>query len=351
MSKQYYALLIGIDDYPPGLQLRGCVNDLEAMLAYLQSSIPAADFHPTVLRNGEATREAIVSAFAEFAVGARDGDVALVYFSGHGSRCPAPPEFIDLESADGKLNTLVCRDSRLPGGRDLFDKEIRYLIWKAIDGRDLHLVTVFDCCHSGGATRGTRPRQAPELSKSETLLRQLAGFEQYEDRTDAQGRRTLQPPRAEHIAFAAAAKAETAKETTLAGKQRGAFTFNLLRLLNDREETWSYERLIATLRARVAQTVARQTPELEAPTGWGEQAWLGGLLPPRRTWTLVNAGSPDRWRLLAGQLQGLPITNLDRVELLIPDTAATLRLESVALDSSRVILESGDLDAWSFHTE
>jgi hypothetical protein len=350
MSKQYYALLIGIDDYPPGLELKGCINDLEAMLAYLRDSLPADRLHPRVLRNEEATRANIVTAFAEFTAGAQDGDVALVYFSGHGSRCPAPPEFAAAESADGKLNTLVCWDSRRPGGRDLFDKEVSYLIWQAIGGRQLHLATVFDCCHSGGATRGTRPRRAPEIterevSAREALFRRLEGFENYEDRTDAHGRRTLQPPRAEHVALAAAAKSETAKETTLAGRPRGVFTFNLLRLLSTPETTWSYTQLLGILRARVAQTVARQTPEMEAPAGWAEAAWLGGLTPPAETWTLVNAGDPAQWRLLAGQLQGVPVTHPERVELLIPDhESATLALQSVGLDTSQVRLTAGQLD-------
>lgn len=346
MTKNYHALLIGIDDYPDNLQLKGCINDLEAVLAYLQNSLPEDRFHPTILRDAEATREQIVSAFAEFTQGAQDGDVALVYFSGHGSRCAAPPEFAATESADGKLNTLVCWDSRRPGGRDLFDKEIRYLIWRAIGERKLHLVTIFDCCHSGGATRGTRPRRAPEVSRREAMLRQLAGFETYEDHTDAQGNRTLQPPRAEHIAFAASAKSETAKETKLNGQTHGAFTFNLLRLLNSSDTAWTYAQLIGILRARVAQTVSRQTPELETPPGWAEENWLGGLTPPAQTWTLVNADSPTSWRLLAGQLQGIPVTNPAAVELFIPDREEVgLSLQSVGLDASQVTLTRGELAA------
>ena len=49
------------------------------------------------LKNGEATRQAVVDAFRGHLGQAKKGDVALFYYSGHGSQEQAPEEFWKLE--------------------------------------------------------------------------------------------------------------------------------------------------------------------------------------------------------------------------------------------------------------
>ena len=154
-----YALLVGIDTYPAPINpLRGCANDIGRVEAMLRERLaPAYDephsFRPLVLTDAQATRQAIVDGFRQHLSQAGPQDVALFYYSGHGSQAPSPPEFWHLEP-DRLDETLVCWDSRLPEPNhwDLADKELAQLISEVAAG-GAHVVVVLDCCHSGSGTR------------------------------------------------------------------------------------------------------------------------------------------------------------------------------------------------------
>src|ERR1043166_8031341 len=99
MSSTLYALFVGIDNYPPSInRLYGCVNDINVIHDLLQERV--ADeyyFAPQVLTESQATRSAIIDGFRSHLSKAGKGDVALFYFSGHGSQEKAPPQFWNLE--------------------------------------------------------------------------------------------------------------------------------------------------------------------------------------------------------------------------------------------------------------
>ncbi len=111
-------------------KLRGCVNDIDAFADYLRERV-AGDkgvaLKLKTLKNAEATRQAVVDAFRGHLGQAKKGDIALFYYSGHGSQEQAPEEFWKIEP-DHLDETLVCYDSRNPGSWDLADKEIAKLI-------------------------------------------------------------------------------------------------------------------------------------------------------------------------------------------------------------------------------
>src|SRR5438046_2170520 len=126
MPRTVHALLVGIDDYPqPIPPLHGCGNDVDRIQALLEQRAHA-DGHGSavrVLKNGEATRARLIETFREHLGKAGAGDVALFYYSGHGSQQPSPPEFWHLEP-DRLDETIVCYDSRQDGSWDLADKEL-----------------------------------------------------------------------------------------------------------------------------------------------------------------------------------------------------------------------------------
>jgi hypothetical protein len=165
MRKTLFALLVGIDDYlspVPGLQ--GCVNDIDAFASYLSERANKGKGntpHLRTLKNGEATRQAVIDAFRSNLGQAKKGDVAIFYYSGHGSQEQAPEEFWKVEP-DHLDKTLVCYDSRKSGSWDLADKEIGKLIGE-VAARGPHVAVILDCCHSGSGTReiGTVVRRAP----------------------------------------------------------------------------------------------------------------------------------------------------------------------------------------------
>src|SRR4051812_6876675 len=111
-----YAFLVGIDKYPEPLRpLRGCVNDVRQLEAWLRAHIKnetALECDPIlILINEQATRSAVIGGFREHLRKARANDCALFYFSGHGSQEQTPCEFWGLEP-DHLNETLICYDSR-----------------------------------------------------------------------------------------------------------------------------------------------------------------------------------------------------------------------------------------------
>src|SRR6266700_1347572 len=149
MIRTLYATLVGIDAYQrPIPALNGCVNDIEAIASLSKEFGKAGDFVIELQewKNDRATRSNIIASFRDHLSKAGPDDVALFYYSGHGSQESAPPEFWHIEP-DHLDETLVCYDSRNDGQWDLADKELAGLI-ADVAARDPHLLCVLDCCHS-----------------------------------------------------------------------------------------------------------------------------------------------------------------------------------------------------------
>jgi hypothetical protein len=83
VSAVLHVILVGIDDYPlPVRPLRGSVNDVDAMEAYLRNRFAGDDAaRVLVLRDAEATRAGVIDAFRSQLGRARPGDTALFHFS------------------------------------------------------------------------------------------------------------------------------------------------------------------------------------------------------------------------------------------------------------------------------
>jgi len=309
MKRQLFTLLVGIDEYPiDHHRLEGCVQDRNAFREYLERHYKdRADIDfipPRTLTNGEASREAVINAFDHFQA-ARDGDVCLFYFSGHGSRAPAPAEFWHIDR-DKMNESIVCHDSRLQGGRDLMDKELSYLSWKVTQGKEIHFLMIFDCCHAGSNTRmvNARPRMA-EPGHTPTLLQQYLGFEAYHH-NEHEGRLEVTPPHGRHVQLAAARNDETAKELPIDGVTRGAFTYHLIEALEQQGGQVSYAELLHTVGLRIANRIPRQTPEIYAPHPDDKRAtFLSGIAPDLANYYTIDYYR-DHWRLNAGLLQGIP---------------------------------------------
>ncbi|MDV7393279.1 caspase family protein, partial [Arthrospira platensis SPKY1] len=177
--------------------------------------------------NEAATRESLIREFSLYDQ-AGDGDICLFSYSGHGSRNDAPEAFWHLEP-DRLNESLVMWDSRTEGGRDLMDKELSYLIWKATNGKNLQFIALMDCCHSGSGTRNSEEVRSRMAEKGNDVrgLEEMLGYEVYKKDSDGK----LSPPQGRHILLAGARHNQAAKELTLGGATRGVFTFSLLETL------------------------------------------------------------------------------------------------------------------------
>ena len=323
MSRTIYALLVGIDRYAGSVNpLNGCVNDVTRLHDLLAARVNGAGDHfaPRLLVNEQATRQHIIEAWRSHLGQAGPGDVALFYYSGHGSQEHAPPEFWDFEP-DRLNETLVCHDSRLPGGWDLADKELAQLI-SEVAANGPHFAVILDCCHSGSGTRnaeeitirqeeahpGVRPISSYIVTPAQAAALQGQG-------AGAGAASSAKPWAAmasgRHILLAACRPEQTAKETWFAGpagyEKRGAFSFYLQDTLQQTGAALNYRDLFTRVNALVQQRVSDQAPQLEASEPADlMQPFLGGALAAAPTVFTLGVNKDLGWVVDAGAVHGIP---------------------------------------------
>ncbi len=266
-----YALLVGIDAYPPPVPwLAGCRNDVSDLTTFLQGRL-GERLRLVTLLDRDATRQAIVDAMRTHLGQAAAGDVALFSYSGHGSEEPVPRAFAALEPT-GRIQTLVCVDTgrRSADGvliRPIADKELAVLLGE-IAAKGPHIVALLDCCHSGTGTRdaSTRVRQwlpDPDEAPPDTRddVRELGSARLMADFLP--GTRAAAVARPAHVALSACHSFELAKEVARDGRDRGVFSIAMLETLASSGPTTTYRSLLAGVNSRVEREVGEQRPVLE----------------------------------------------------------------------------------------
>lgn len=152
-APSHRALLVGLNDYPDSsMRLEGCVND-----AYLMSSVlQGAGFKPDNIRmvlDKRATRAGIEERLDWLLDGARAGDQRLFYYSGHGAQLPT---YGDGDKVDRKDESLVPYDFDWSTDKAFTDDQFHDLYSQL--PYETKFMAIFDCCHSGGLTRGSMAR-------------------------------------------------------------------------------------------------------------------------------------------------------------------------------------------------
>ncbi len=263
MAQQIYALLVGINDYF-NQPLRGCVNDIDAVDNWLTTTYGSSgNLHTKRVTDKEAdylpTRANIITAFDHFKQAGED-DICLFYYCGHGTNLGAPKAF-ESEAGSGAVQAFICLDwgRGEPGTGYLIDKEMSFLIWKTtIENPGIHFIAITDCCHSGSATRDVdvdiafSERQMKILEDSPSVEKYLgydyvtaAGEKAYEviQDKDTGAIISVAVKTGGHLHIAAAQDTEVAKELTVKENIRGAFTYVLLKLLEETAGNISYSQL------------------------------------------------------------------------------------------------------------
>lgn len=296
--KTLYALIVGINNYPnPAHQLNGCTEDAAQFAQYLANYAMQNgwEYAEKKLIDSEATRQSIVNGFTHFSA-AKNGDVCVFFYAGHGSQVPAPPEY--WNENDGKLETLVCYDSRTGAAdaRDLVDKELGYLIYQATTGKDIHFLMVADCCHSGSNTRDLSIKS--RMADPDTRAPRAADFVGYSNYKKGM------PPAAKYVHLAAAKDSETAKEYKIEGTSRGVFTFSLLETLGQVGGNISYNEFVERVSLKVRNRVKEQQPLLSGDTALIKNGFLSGKAEIGNF--LAYKSPTEGWCVNAGGVQGIP---------------------------------------------
>ena len=305
MANNLYALLVGINNYPdPIPQLRGCLNDVAAMTAFLETRCAeeSTQLHLLTLKNEEATRDAVIAAFRTHLGQAGEGDQALFSFSGHGSQEAAPPELWHLEP-DRMNETLVCWDSRSPGSRDLADKELASLI-AAVAAQNPRITILLDCCHSGSGSRLLNTRYIEPDRRQRPIESYWLGNQQITRDTERSAGR-IEIPQGRHVLLAACRDTETAKEYN--SKQRGAFSYFLLETLQHALSPLSYRDVFRRADALIRGQVPNQSPQLEATHPEDlDLGFLGRTATQTRPYFTVSHHQTQGWIIDGGAVHGIP---------------------------------------------
>ncbi len=284
-----WALVIGIDRYPnlpEHAQLTGAANDARVMRGLLTDRFSFPPDHVELLENEAATRVGIRAGLRRLLARLGPHDVAVIHYSGHGSRAADPT------SPDGKCETIVpCDSGRAPfPNRDIRDTELHRWLQR-LSERTAHLTLIFDSCYSGHVLRdpfGSRGRWVEEDSRppvedddepaasAETVvpdgsggaLRGLDGASLPEPDAPAGGaarnRGLHLPLSSSYVLLAACRSDETAFEIPGdEGVQHGAFTWFVCQDLARAGATTTFRDVFEEVAPRVNARYPSQHPQLE----------------------------------------------------------------------------------------
>ncbi|HEY9874439.1 MAG TPA: caspase family protein [Candidatus Obscuribacterales bacterium] len=235
------ALLVGINDYPFGNKLFGCLNDVDLQKNLLIYRFGFQEKDIRILKDNQATRQGILTAFEEHLINqAKPGDVVVFHFSGHGSQVfDADCDFKD-DNGNCVNSTFIPFDNNLPfaerqkGGvvNDIMGHTL-FLLMYALQTENV--TVVLDSCHSGGGKRGNlivraaaggeqlKPSQA-EIEYQQQWLRKL-------NLTSEEYKKKRQEGVPKGVVIASAKREQYAIDAPFNDFNAGAFTYAMTQYL------------------------------------------------------------------------------------------------------------------------
>ncbi|KAH9243467.1 hypothetical protein K456DRAFT_1717023 [Colletotrichum gloeosporioides 23] len=144
------ALLIGINYFGQDGELRGCINDVKNVSAFLVERYGYKREDMVVLTDdqrepmGQPTKQNILRAMHWLVQGAQPNDSLFFHYSGHGGQT----EDIDGDEDDGYDEVIYPVDFKEAG--HIVDDEMHHIMVKPLQP-GVRLTAIFDSCHSGSA--------------------------------------------------------------------------------------------------------------------------------------------------------------------------------------------------------
>lgn len=128
------ALLIGINDYPDGNELQGCLEDIDCLeKAIARNGDGRLNFHVKKMPDVQSSREVMDNIRELFN---DNSDMALLYFSGHG--------YVNDTGAE-----IVMPDNIRDAGQYYSGLQMRDIMDVVNASRVKNKIVIFDCCHAG----------------------------------------------------------------------------------------------------------------------------------------------------------------------------------------------------------
>ncbi|MBS1920638.1 MAG: caspase family protein [Bacteroidetes bacterium] len=260
-SQKQRALIIGIDQYTPPTgytpstsagrmdyrNLQGCRNDASAIYSIITSKFGFETKNIDTLFDNSATRDGILSAMNKLLASSSAGDIAFIYYAGHGSEVKNSLSF----ELDKKDQTIVPANAWQEGVRDIRDKELSRIFNDFIN-KKIKLTVIFDCCHSGSISRG------PNASPDAVRYMPMANW----DSKDASMYDIPEKRKGDDFLIFSAAQSDenAAEQIDDQGIHHGAFTLALTQALNQQSVDASALDIFISARAILKSNGKNQEP-------------------------------------------------------------------------------------------
>ena len=307
-SQTQRALLIGIDEYaaPKDIKpsayrsdwptLDGCKNDAQCIKGIITQSFGFPEKNVQELYNKEATRGAILNAMDELLQKSAQGDIAFMYYAGHGSQVK---NSLSTEN-DLKDESIVPVDTWKEGVADIRDKELAKICNRFID-KGIKLTLVFDCCHSGSIARGLYQPKYRYISESNIDVKDNSHPIAPESRK-----------RSNFLVLSAAQDNEYAQEQKDDNNiAHGAFTLSLTRALNQQSSQASVQNIFNSIRAILKSNGKSQEPVLSGDPARYDETLFGmdkALMPAKNLVPVIKV-TGNTLVLQGGFATGINIDN------------------------------------------
>ncbi|KKY15580.1 putative peptidase c14 caspase catalytic [Diplodia seriata] len=268
---QRKALLIGINYFGQRGQLRGCINDVKNMSAYLNQHFGYKREDMVLLTDdqqnpmSQPTKANILRAMHWLVKDARPNDSLFFHYSGHGGQT----KDLDGDEDDGYDEVIYPLDFRQAG--HIVDDEMHRIMVQGLQP-GVRLTAIFDSCHSGSAldlpylysTSGVL--KEPNLAKEagQGLLGIVSSYARGDlggmastamglfkkattgDETYKRNLRTKTSP-ADVIMWSGSKDTQTSSDATIGGQATGAMSWAFINALKKNPQQ-SYVQLLNSIR-------------------------------------------------------------------------------------------------------
>lgn len=279
------ALLIGINYIGQKNELRGCINDVKNLSAFLTERYGYRHEDMVILTDDQSdpirqpTKANIIRAMGWLAQGARPNDSLFLHFSGHGGQT----EDLDGDEDDGYDEVIYPVDFKVAG--HIVDDDIHSLVVKPLM-QGVRLTAIFDSCHSGTAmdlpyvysTKGVlkEPNLAAEAGQGAItaltayargdiggVVSSVMGLATKAFKGNDGYNKTIQTKTspADVIMFSGSKDDQTSADAMIAQKATGAMSWAFITALKQSPQQPSYVQLLNAIRDVLA-TKYEQKPQL-----------------------------------------------------------------------------------------
>lgn len=238
------ALLVGINRYADGNNLRGCCNDVDNSFTVLTDIFGYESEQITVLKNEDATTENILEQLSILVGKLEEGDDGFFHFSGHGSQVADK----DGDEADFKDELICPHDMDWRKRKYITDDDLAKIFSGIPNGAWLEVI--LDSCFSGTATKAAGRRHSktilsPHLSSELPIRRMTRAVEHVGN----------------HILWSACSENQTSSDAYLGGKFNGAFTYFWVKLFRENTNILRHQ-LLEKIRSKLKKWDFDQVPQL-----------------------------------------------------------------------------------------